>query len=273
MRGKGLKRSHQARSAHRLGATQHPAIAAALKAGIRGTGQLTPCPRIDQGQTSCCHACSAAAVCWVARNAAGKPLPFVPSQVEIASATYADVRAASTPVGLPLPPLTDDGAELQDDATAMQRWGVCPMAAEQGRYCDIPNDVPGTPFPEPVVAEIQAAASYIVAGEYQIDIDDQAPNTVAACIDASSPVWLGTFVDTAFEELRADEIAGVPDTTDPNGGGHALYISGYRTNAAGELEFRVENSWGSGWCDNGACWASTAWLTACWNLWPFAVTS
>ena len=205
-------------------------------------------------------------------NAAGKTLAFVPSQVQIASCTYADVRAAGTPAGQDLAPLADTGAELTDDAEALAKWGICPMGAPvQGRFCDIPND--DGAFPEPVVAELHVAAADLIAGEYQIPVDANAPNTVAACIDTGIPVWLGTFVDSAFENLGASDVAQAPDESDPKGGGHAMYISGYRTAADGSFEFHVENSWGSGWAANGSVWASSAWLKACWNLWPFAVAA
>lgn len=271
-RGRGLRRSAIHKSAHRVGAEFHPAIAAELKAGLKASGQLTPCQRIDQANTECCHACSAAACCWVACNAAGKPI-FIPSQLLIASCTYADVRAAANPVG-PLPPLQDTGSELADDAAALAKWGIAPMGPQQGgRFCDIPNDQTGVAFPEPDPGQLQVAGKDLIGGEYQIPADDNAPKLVAASIQAGIPVWLGTFVDTAFENLAATQVAQAPNEQDPSGGGHALYISGFRTASSGEFEFRVENSWGDSWCDNGACWASEAWLKAAWEIWPFCIVS
>lgn len=271
--GKGLLRTPDAKKAHRLGAELHPDIAAAKAAGPKGSGQLTPAKRTDQGQSGCCHSHSAVAVVWCALTAAGLSPQFLGSPRMLASCTYADVRAATTPAGAALPVLQDNGADLQDDANAMAKWGLAPIQAptSDGRYSDVENDPPDNSFPEPDPAQLVVGSQHLVSGEYTIPVDAQAPLLVAAAIDAGIPVWLGTFVDTAFEDLAADAVAQPANQADPNGGGHALYISGYRTAADGSLEFRVENSWGDGWCDGGACWASTAWLLACWELFPCPV--
>jgi hypothetical protein len=269
--GKGLHRSHAARSAHRLGAQL-----LGLSGTPRGSAQLTPCPRMDQGATSTCHAHSAAGAIWSALSAAGRPIGWVPSPLLIASCTYADVRAAVIPAGQPLPTLQDTGAELQDDATAMARWGIAPMGALiAGRdgISDVPDDPPDGIFPEPSRAQVEIAGADLVSGEYSIDVDTAAPVTCALALDKGIPVWVGTFVDTAFERLGPNDVAQPPNTDDANGGGHALYLSGYRTASDGTLEFRVENSWGTGWADGGAVWASQAWLLACWTLFPMAVAS
>lgn len=273
--GKGLKRSTPAKVAHRLGAHLHPRIAAALAAGPRGSADLTPCQRLDQGQTGTCHAHSCAAAIWTAFQAAGKPMSFVPSPRTIASCTYADTRALSTPQGQPLPPLTDDGAELQDDANAVKTWGVAPIQAPttDGRFSDCENDPPDNVFPEPDPTQLQIGAADLISGEYAANVDATLPNVVAASLDAGIPVWIGFFVDSAFENLGPNDIAQPPNTSDPNGGGHAVYLSGYRTNSAGQIEVRLQNSWGPNWADNGAVWCSTAWLLAVWDAFPMAVTA
>ena len=272
--GKGLKRSTASKIAHRLGAGEHPDIAASLATALPPSAQLVPCARLDQNGSETCPFHSATAACWTAHNATGKPMPFIGSQVCLASCTYADGRSAGTPAGQPLPPLVDGGSELQDVATALKAWGLAPMGTPiVGRtgLSDVPDDVPGVPFPEPVLTQVEAAGSTIITGEYSIPVDANAPRLVAASIVAGIPVWLGTSVGAAFQALTADQIAQPTPESDDTQGGHAMYISGYRTAADGSYEFRVENSWGTAWCDNGACWASTAWLLACWDLWPFPV--
>lgn len=268
--GKGLLRPDPAKLARRFHASLHPA----LRAGgtPKGSAQLTPCQRMDQGQSGTCHAHSAAGSVWTALNAAGAVM-FVPSPVLIASCTYADVRAAQTPPGQPLPPLVDTGADLSDDATALARWGVSPILAPttDGRYSDVENDPPGATFPEPSVAQLEQAGHDLIGGEYQIPVDAQAPVLCALALDNGLPIWLGFFVDSAFESAQADTVVGPPNESDPNGGGHAVYLSGYRTAADGSYEFRLENSWGPGWADGGAVWVGTPWLKACWMLWPMAI--
>jgi hypothetical protein len=269
--GKGLRRSTTEKTAHRLGA-HHLLDTGAVP---HGSATLKPCQRMDQGSSGCCHSHSAVAALWCALNAAGKVPAFVGSPRCLASCTYADVRAAATPAGQPLPTLQDTGADLQDDATALAKWGVAPIQAptSDGRFSDVENDPPDNTFPEPDINQLSVAGADLVSGEYQIAVDDNAPKTVALCLDAGVPVWLGFFVDGSFENLGASDVAQAPDQNDPSGGGHAVYINSYRTNAAGKLEFLVQNSWGSGWADGGAVWASEAWLKACWMLWPMAVAS
>ncbi|HLK36901.1 MAG TPA: C1 family peptidase [Polyangiaceae bacterium] len=261
--GKGLERCPAEKVAHRfqMRATATP----------KGAGQLTPCQRLDQGQTSTCHAHSLVAAVWTALAAAGTTPPFVGSPRQLAACTYSDVRARRIPVGQTLPTLGDNGADLQDDATALAAWGLAPIQAptSDGRFSDCENDPSSGVFPEPDPTQLQRVMQ--VTGEYSIPVDSSAPATVATCIDAGIPVQVGIFIDTAFEELSAGHVAQPANERDPNGGGHAMYISGYRTNSAGELEFRVENSWGSTWCEGGACWASTAWLLSAWELFPVAV--
>lgn len=267
--GRGLKRSSPHKIAHRLGASH-----LGLTGTPKGSADLAPflAPRKDQGGTETCHAHSLSSSLYAAFAAAGKKLPFDPSPLLIASTTYSDLRAAAFPSG-DLPVLQDTGAELQDDANAVKQWGIAPMGAPvEGRYSDVPNDEPGVPFPEPDVSQLQIAGSRLIGGEYSIAVDSAAPETCALALDAGIPVWLGTLVDMAFQRLGPNDIAQPANASDPTAGGHAMYLSAYRT-SNGKLEFRVENSWGSGWALAGAVWVSEAWITSCWDLWPCAVAA
>lgn len=263
---RGLKPSTPSKTRHRLDGALHPAIALALTGALPASDTIAKSTtRKDQGESETCFAHSAI-------SCAECTTGFPPgSPLCLASCTYADVRATANPTG-GLPPLQDTGAELQDAADALRRWGMGPLAAQiSGRsgVSDVPDDQAGAAFPEPVVTQLEVAGHDLITGEYSIPVDANAPRTVAAAIVAGMPVWLGTLVGQAFQALTASEIAQPTPTTDSSAGGHAMYLSGYRTADDGSYEFRVENSWGSGWCDNGACWASTAWLLATWELWPF----
>ena len=119
---------------------------------------LACCDVTDQDGSETCFTHSLSVGFWTAFHGAGKPLLFVPSQVELASCTYSDVRNAATPPGQTLPLLQDTGAELQDAATAAARWGICPMGPQQGgRFSDVPDHVDGVPFPEPNRAQVEVA--------------------------------------------------------------------------------------------------------------------
>jgi hypothetical protein len=275
-RGRGLKPPTPGKSAHRLGAAEHHAdIRSALGSGIRGNADLSSflCGRMDQGSTETCFAHSGAAGIFTARAAVGKPMLWVPSPLLIASTTYADVRAEATAAGQPLPVLQDTGAQLQDVATAMAKWGVGPIGADvQGRYSDVPADN-GYSFPEPDPAKLVVSGQTLIGGEYQIAIDDNAPETVAASLDAVVPVWIGGLVGQAYQAATATSVQGPTPANDSTAGGHAQFIVAYRTNAAGELEFLVVNSWGTGWASNGMVWVSAPFIQALWMAWPLAVAA
>ena len=264
--GKGLKRPDTHKLARRLHASFHPLLASA--GTPRGSAQLVPCQRMDQGQSGTCHAHSAAAAVWTARNALGSPLAFVPSPLLIAACTYADVQGPASKRG----PLQDTGADLSDDATALSTWGIAPMGPTvDGRYSDVPNDPPDNSFPEPDLLQLQVAGADIISGEYQIPVDASAPTLCALALDANVPIWLGFEVDDAFQALGPGDVA-LPPVDAPDDGGHAVYLSGYERDGASGFAFRLENSWGSGWADGGAVWVSQAWLLATWMLWPMAVS-
>lgn len=260
---KGLHRPDPAKSAHRsrllgVDGPQTP----------RGSAMLTPCPVLDQGPTGTCHAHSAAGAIWTAYQATGQPPAFVPSPGQIAALTYATVQGPASVRG----PLQDTGADLSDDAKALAKWGVAPMRAPtaDGRNSDAALNADGS-FPEPDVGQMVISGAALIAGEYSIVVDADAPRLCALSLDQGIPIWLGTLVGSAFERLQSDQTAEPTDPTEYGAGGHALYAYGYRTASDGTYEFRVMNSWGTGWCDGGGCWVSQAWLLACWMLWPMAV--
>jgi hypothetical protein len=269
--GKGLLRPDPAKSAHRLHVNLHPRIDEA--ATPKGSGQLLTPGRLNQGLTSTCHAHSAVAAVWTAQTAAGLIGVYLGSPRLLASCTYADVRALAHPSG-PLPKLTDDGADLSDDAAALQRWGIAPIQnpTTDGRFSDVENDPADNTFPEPDAARLELAGGDLIVGEYSIPVTSGAPKLCALAIDAGIPIWLGFEVDQAFEDLGPIDIAAPPIATEALGG-HAVYLSGYRTAADRSFEFRLENSWGPAWADDGAVWTSTAWLLSAWMLWPMSVAS
>jgi hypothetical protein len=163
----------------------------------------------------------------------------------------------------------DSGADLSDDAQALAKWGVAAIGALQpGRFSDVPES---TPFPEPILSQVEAAAKNLISGEYQISVDSNAPNLCALALDAAIPIWVGFFVDSAFESLGPTGVAQPPNQSDPNGGGHAVYLSAYRTASDNSFEFLLQNSWGPNWANSGAVWVSSAWLKATWTLWPMIV--
>jgi len=275
--GKGARRSHPSKLLRAVPAHLHPRIAALLASSLPSAADLLAYvpPRKDQGQSGSCTAGSISGGTSTALRRAGTPLPWEPSPREIYAATRAEERAIMTPVSLPLPPLQDVGAELADVITVLGTLGVCPQAVPttpDGRNYDIwtANDGPATPNVnnEPDAAQLEAAATTLVTGAYRIDNGaPTASDQAAAAIVAGFPLYAGFFVDSAFEALGPNGVAGPPNENDPNGGGHAVFLAGYRTNAAGAREWLLVNSWGTGWANDGTVWCSTAWLAAAWETW------
>lgn len=288
--GKGAKPSHPDKLARRKLATSHPLIAAVLAGTIAAAASLQQYepPRKDQGQCGGCTAHSLSCGCSVATasvaaitNGASTALPFSPSPREIYAATRALERAAATPAGQLLPALTDSGAELADVLAAVGEYGVCPQAVAvtpDGRNSDVWTAADTTAQPanvnaEPAVAQLEQAATYLVAGAYGITIDSTTSAVCAAAIQAGFPIYVGFFCDSGFEAWKkGDAPYGAPNQNDPNGGGHAVFIDGFTTNADGTRTWRLVNSWGESWGDDGACLVSDAFLLACWELHVLQVT-
>ncbi len=279
---KGAKKSHPSKLASKKAGASHPVIAALIAAAaIPPSCDLAAFepPRLDQGQTGSCTAHSFSGSTSTACRKAGKAIGFEPSPRETYATTRGIERANSTPVGQPLPLLTDSGAEPADVFTAGSTFGIAPMQGPtpDGRNSDIWSSSDTSAQPENVNSEpdgnqLQAAGTSIVTGEYAIDPNaSNVSDLVAAAIASGFPVYVAFFVDMAFEQLQPGQVAGVPNTNDPNGGGHAVYLSGYKTNADGSRTFILTNSWGTGWCDNGRCLVSEAWLKATWELYVMDV--
>jgi hypothetical protein len=271
--GKGARRSHPDKLAKAKLGDAHPVIRAALDATPPPSFSLDAWEpvRLDQGPTGSCTAHGAAGAVYTSTNHAGTPLGFLPSPRAIYAATRAEERAATAgPNATSLPDLTDSGAELADALAVLSGYGVCPMADPvEGRNSDVDQ---ANVTEEPDVDALEDAAMTLVTGAYRIDpVAQNASDQIASAISSGFAIYTGFFVDTAFENLTPTQVAGAPNEADPQGGGHAVYLSGYRTNAMGAREFRLTNSWGAGWCDHGCCYVSEQWAQRAWEMWVIDV--
>jgi len=274
------KRSHPSKLALTRPATSHPLIRARLGNPANSSGLQPFLPeRLDQGQSGSCTAHSFAGGV-ATRCAFAKVAPsFVPSPLEIYATTRAVERAVATSVGA-LPPLTDSGAELADVILSVSTFGVAPIKAPtpDGRNSDIWTSADTAAQPpnvnnDPVAMDLESAAPDVLAGAYTIDLTaPSAVQTAVAALSSGLPLYCGFFVDTAFGQLQAGQIAKAPNTNDPNGGGHAIFLADFRPSASapGTTEMLLVNSWGAGWCDNGTVWVSQAWFLAAWEAWPLS---
>lgn len=285
-RALGCRQPDPATFAAHLHASVHPLVAArldghdsALAPLPASADRLPPWTRTDQGLTGSCTWHALAIVVLVACLMLGTPLGFVPSMV----AGYAATRAKERPD--PSVPLEDVGADPEIVFLVAARYGVRPMkaaATPDGRFsdiwsaedvADIPNAAPANLNDEPEEADLDAADATKILLDvipHRIDPSDpRASDLMAAALDADIPlpIYACGFVDTAFMRLGANAVAGAPDRTDKSGGGHAYAFSKYRTNAHGEREFFLENSWGKTWGTGGGAWVSLAFIRAQWAMW------
>ena len=70
-------------------------------------------------------------------------------------------------------------------------------------------------------------------------------------IHTGNPVVFGMDVSESFEQIKGDVVYN--DTTTPRTGGHAMVIVGY---SESRQAFKIMNSWGTHWGDNGFGWVS-----------------
>jgi hypothetical protein len=264
----GLLPSTLSKVAHRRPAQEHTRILAARATGPSPGHELEGCPILQQRNSGTCHAHSSAAARWVAQKAANRPLLWVPSPLLIASLTYADTQRVGPAPGPGWPPLQDAGAELQDGANAIRTWGIGPIGqSPDGEPGDVPNDPSDNTFPEPDLTALEASGETPGDAEYSIQMGADVVDMAAAVIDAGMPIRTGFFADSAFMQLGPNDVASAPNTSDTQGGGHSTYLRAHRL-VNGKRQFRLANSWGKSWCDNGECWVGESWLTVCWELFP-----
>jgi hypothetical protein len=240
--------------------------------------------RLDQGHTGSCEGHGWAAGTYTGLAANGTPLGYVPSpRYGYAGARSLERGAALTPgvaTSIPLPAFVDNGTETEVMAQWYAQGGTIPMLGPtpDGRNSDIwsaadLSGIPNAPAEnvnnELSLGGLVSGAKRLVTGTHRI-VDPTAADTllqVQTCLyTLKSPVIVGTFVDSAFEQWQAGQAPiPAPNTNDASGGGHCLYISGFAT-VNGVVRILVTNSWGKGWADQGRCWCSVEWVQACWDL-------
>jgi papain like protease len=238
----------------------------------QGAADLTPyAPKVlNQGNSETCWAHSAATLLYTRRNIDGVVPITLASPLYFAQCQYAMYRAASTPPGQPLPPLQDQGAQLDDAARTFAQWGSIRFGEpQQDGGTDVP-DTSVTAIPELKVPAVETGATVPFGGEHDITPDAIAPSLVALALDRKVPVWIGGLVGQAVQALGPGDIEQVTPADDPTAGGHARAILGYRT-VGGAPQFLIRNSWGTSWGTDGNSWAVSSVIANAWSLLPFEV--
>jgi hypothetical protein len=265
----GVRRPDPTQLAELIPAFLHPFIAHQLAQGSDQSSDLTSLlgRRLDQGHSSSCSCHAAASGLYAASRGS---FPWFPSP----GLLYRASGRIEAPSGNPI---RDDGRQLCSVLRAIRETGIGPMRAPtpDGRWSDIwtPSEGEGSLISSDLTAIERAACASYDAGNHTIDpSSDGACSQIIAALTspAPAPVLVATEVGEAFDGLAGDAVAQPDSATDPKGGGHALLIVGHRplAGAPGRWQFRLANSWGESWDDNGECWASEAWVRACWELHP-----
>ena len=226
---------------------------------------------MDQGPYGGCVGHARAGAITLAMSAAGTPLGWVVSPGTMYALPRCLERAMNTPAGMRLPDLTDDGTYPSLAHLAITEWGVVPMGKRlDGRFSDCGgSDAYGheTICDEPDLQTIGRCAETLLPGEYAITGSAaQRGLAVRQALAHGFPVERGGLVDTAFMDWsKPDEAFDCADPTDPDGGGHDMYILGYREVEKGVFWYDVQNSWGT-WGRNGRIWVTENFLAASQDL-------
>lgn len=96
-------------------------------------------------------------------------------------------------------------------------------------------------------------AYYVIKAYGQARIDQ-----LVSAIDGDLPIVFGTDVGPEIDETDGQTALDPPRRVE---GGHAMVVWGYWMRPDGSIWFRIRNSWGKDWGDQGYCWFSSAYLT------------
>lgn len=245
-------------------AEQHPLIGAKMAGPLPDDSNLLGrwSLRFDQRKY---EACTAHAMPAALAIALGSALAFIPSP--------RGLYVASGRVEHPIGPILDNGRQPADVVTAMRLTGLTTVewvSPDEGTDITDTNlvDLDGLQLGEARAHRFDYGMHLIDPGA--LDAEDQIVATLDG--DYAAPVCLAANVGSAFQALRPGDVAQPDLLHGAADGGHELALVGHRTRADASREYLLLNSWGPGWCDGGTCWASAAFVRACWELRPMTAT-
>jgi hypothetical protein len=151
--------------------------------------------------------------------------------------------------------LTDNGTYLHTLAHALRVQGAC--SEQYWKWSQLGLKVNRRPNWNAMrFAHPRRGGKYVriyEAGEQRIDAIQQA-------ILGGHNVAFGTRVGVSFLPARGADFIDALPITEKIAGNHAMLIIGWKT-FGDALYFRVLNSWGSNWRNDGRCWMSADYLT------------
>lgn len=197
---------------------------------------------LDQNKTGSCTGHGTSQALQVSAAKVGAPLPFRPSPRGI----YDNARLAEGTT------LTDDGAQPSDVVATLAAQGIRALVepSPEGFASDVDaSNVNAVP----TLAEVAAEKQHLEPGAFRVDMTVPTWKAqLCAGVSQFGAAGIGIFVDTGFEGYTpaSGPVASI-DLSDPNGGGHWLAVTSYRTGTDGKVVFRGPNSWGPDWGDAG----------------------
>lgn len=206
----------------------------------------------DQGMTGSCAGNAVAGAVWILEQKSGNYTRY-PSRMFL----YWNSRICHDQE-----PLSDEGTYIRTCCKALNEYGV--------------TDEDNWPFVEKRVNTKPAFHTYMSGnarknGEY-LSITGEGDDLIFKIKNAlhdGYPVVFGTLVADSFLDAAGDDVIDRPRSFENIAGGHAMCIVGYDT-VAGKTIFRVMNSWGQNWRDDGYCWFTENYMT--WeNTWDFTI--
>jgi hypothetical protein len=201
-------------------------------------------PAFDQGQEGSCVS-NASAGLYMGFRSKRRHESIMPSRRVI----YFDALTAEKQ------PLEDDGAWPSD--------GVQSLQASYVPEAEWPYAYLGTPQFFQTPPQNLRRTDYLLAAHYAVSPD---PLSIQRALNAHGPIIIGLTWANEWNELDATNILSTENLTVD--GGHCVLITGYKY-INGALVFRIRNSWGTDWADNGYCWLPASLYGT--QFWPFTL--
>lgn len=210
-------------------------------------------PIFDQGGAGSCTGQGTSTAYARSTVAAGLPLR-IPARMDI----YGKARIHDDGLmGL----CKDEGSYVRSALWALHKPGVCSEDAWPYDDKKVHERAPLAALEEGYDHRLSIQAYYRIVGT-----GDQRLNAIEMAIRSDHPVVFGTQVGQPFCDFVADPekplVWGPPHRPV---GGHCMCIDGVRVGASGKLEFRLVNSWGTGWGESGYAWADESWIADPWS--------
>lgn len=134
-----------------------------------------------------------------------------------------------------------NGTSIPQNLNILLNKGVCTLA-------DMPyNDYECST--QPGIAQNNAAGYNKIFAWKMVDKTNI--NVIKSCIIAKCPVFIAVMIDASFDNLASPYIWNTKYGAIR--GGHALTVIGYDDT---KQAFKIQNSWGPAWKDNGCLWIS-----------------